>query len=101
MRFKFTSALLCLCSSVGIAQAPDPDIFLVSLARTGGKLAVTGARNLTNRAGYDNQPNWSRDGQTVFFTSTREDQQADIYRIAASAGSVPVRVTMTEIGRAS
>jgi len=95
MRFKFTSALLCLCSSVGIAQAPDPDIFLVSLGKTAGKLTVTAARNLTNRAGYDNQPNWSRNGQTVFFTSTREDQQADIYRIETSAGAAATRVTLT------
>jgi Tol biopolymer transport system component len=95
MRVKLTSTLFCLCAGAAMAQAPDPDIFLVSLGKTAGKLTVTGARNLTNRAGYDNQPNWSRDGRTVFFTSTREDQQADIYRIETTAGSTPVRVTLT------
>ena len=49
------------------SQAPDAEIFLVSLSSTGGKLAVTGARNLTNRPGYDNQPNWSRDGAHAVF----------------------------------
>jgi Tol biopolymer transport system component len=77
------------------SQAPDADIFLVSLSSSGGKLAVTGARNLTTRAGYDNQPNWSPDGSTLFFTSVREGEQADIYRLDPSTASPAVRVTMT------
>lgn len=94
MRLTLAMALVLLPARQ--AQAPaDPDIFLVSLARTGGKLSVTGARNLTSRAGYDNQPNWSRDGRTLFYTSTREDAQADIYRLDPSGNAPPVRVTMT------
>lgn len=96
MRMTMTGAMLVLASSVAASQAvPDAEIFLVSLSRTGDKLAVTGARNLTNRPGYDNQPNWSRDGRTLFFTSVREGEQADIYRVDPSAGSAAVRVTMT------
>ena len=88
--------LLCLVAVNASAQtAPDPDIFLVSLSRAGGKLSVTGARNVTNRAGYDNQPNWSRDGRTLFYTSTREDAQADIYRVDPSGSAPATRVTMT------
>jgi hypothetical protein len=64
------------------------------MSRSGGKLAVTGARNLTNRPGYDNQPNWSRDGNTLFFTSVREGDQADIYRLNP-ATSEATRVTLT------
>ena len=78
MRITPTVAILMLASSAATSQAPDPDIFLVSLRQTGGKLEVTGARNLTNRPGYDNQPSWSRDGRTLFFTSVREDEQADL-----------------------
>lgn len=95
MRITTTVAILMLASSAATGQAPDADIFLVSLKQTGGKLEVTGARNLTNRPGYDNQPNWSRDGRSLFFTSVREGEQADIYRLDPSASSAAVRVTMT------
>jgi hypothetical protein len=95
MRFHNLVALLTAVPVLLPAQAPDADIFLVSLARSGGTLTVTGARNLTNRPGYDNQPNWSRDGRTLFFTSTREDEQADIYRLDPSSSAAAVRVTLT------
>lgn len=95
MRITTTVAILMLASSAATGQAPDADIFLVSLKQTGGKLEVTGARNLTNRPGYDNQPNWSRDGRSLFFTSVREGEQADIYRLDPAASSGAVRVTMT------
>jgi hypothetical protein len=95
MRLFLATALLVAGSTVAASQAPDPDIFLVSLSRSGGKLAVTGARNLTNRPGYDNQPTWSRDGRNLFFTSVRDDAQADIYRIDPSGKSDAVRVTVT------
>ena len=36
--------------------------------------------NITDRPGYDNQPSFTTDGSSVFFTSVREDAQADIYR---------------------
>jgi hypothetical protein len=91
---RFASAILLLATGVAGAQAPDADIFLVTLGRDGGRLAVSGARNLTNRPGYDNQPSWSPDGGSIFFTSVRQGQQADIYRIDAAAG-VATRVTMT------
>jgi hypothetical protein len=95
------AALLLLWSDPLRSQVPDTDIFLVSLSRTGSprdpggeKLVVTAARNLTNRPGYDNQPNWAADGATIFYTSVREDAQADIWRMNPSTG-VTARVTTT------
>jgi hypothetical protein len=94
MRHTLAVALLALITGVSPGQAPDADIFLVSLSRAGGKLAVTAARNLTDRPGYDNQPNWSADGGTIFFTSVREGEQADIYRMNPATGAA-TRVTLT------
>jgi Tol biopolymer transport system component len=87
-------AALTLMAGAARGQAPDADIFLVSLSQNGGKLAVSGARNLTSRTGYDNQPNWSRDGAFLFFTSVREGEQADIYRIHPATGET-TRITTT------
>ena len=35
--------------------------------------------NITNRSGYDNQPSFSKDEKSIYFTSIRNDKQADIY----------------------
>lgn len=94
MRKIFTTLALLVAAQSAHSQATDPDIFLVSLSKSGGKLAATGARNLTNRPGYDNQPSWSRDGSVIFFTSVREGDQADIYRLNPSTGEA-ARVTLT------
>ena len=95
MRSSIAAALFMISAGVANGQAPDADIFLVSLARTGDQLTVTAVRNLTSRPGYDNQPNWSTDGRTLFFTSVREGEQADIYRLDPAGTAAPVRVTLT------
>lgn len=75
-------AIAVLSARVLAAQGPppDPDIFLASLIRTGDKVAVGAPVNITARAGYDNQPSFSPDGTSIFYTSVRADRQADIYR---------------------
>src|SRR6476659_4671772 len=70
------------------AQAPPgTDIYLVRLAERQGKLVAEEVKNVTNRPGYDNQPHFSPDGKTLFFTSVR-DGQSDIYRIDLASGAV-------------
>ena len=59
---------------------PPPDIYLASLKLDVGKVVVGAPLNITDRPGYDNQPAFTADGSSVFFTSVREDAQADIYR---------------------
>lgn len=93
MRMIVTATLLAFTSSVSQSQATNEEIFLVSLSRSGGKLTATGARNLTNRPGYDNQPHWSKDGATLYFT-VRDETQTDIYGLNPSTGKLS-RITMT------
>lgn len=91
-------AALVLLVAVGAvplpAQAPEPDIFVVRLTRANGRPAVTAARNVTDRPGYDNQPSFSADGSSIYYTSVREDAQADIYSIGVDGGA-PRRITHT------
>ena len=80
-------------ASMVAAQAPGSDIYVATLIRSGGLLRVGTLANLTARAGYDNQPFFSRDGQSVYYTSAR-DGQTDIYRYDLAAGrSQPVTAT--------
>jgi dipeptidyl aminopeptidase/acylaminoacyl peptidase len=74
--------------------APSSEVFLIPLTGRGSTLAAGAPRNITNRAGYDNQPSFSSDGRSVYYTSTREDAQADIYRFDIAAGRTS-RVTRT------
>jgi dipeptidyl aminopeptidase/acylaminoacyl peptidase len=79
-------ALLLSAASTSRAQ----DIYLARITAAPGdarRLVVETPVNVTNRPGYDNQPSFTPDGRTVLYTSTREDQQADIwaYRIDTRA----------------
>lgn len=81
--------------AAGAQAGPGPDIFLVGIRAKGGGIELTGTvRNATGRPGYDNQPSWSPDGRSVFYTSTREDAQADIYRLDLETGT-STRITTT------
>jgi hypothetical protein len=57
-----------------------PDIYIATLTVARGAPSVGVPMNFTDRVGYDNQPSFSSDGAAIFFTSVRDDAQADIYR---------------------
>ena len=73
---------------------PEMDIFLADFQQKDGKWIVGRPAKLTNRKGYDNQPFFLPDGKSMWFTSIREDDQADIYRIELSNRQI-TRVTET------
>jgi dipeptidyl aminopeptidase/acylaminoacyl peptidase len=79
-------------------QLPDTDIFLADVTLTtsskGTSIKIGKTTNITNRAGYDNQPAFTPDGKFVLYTSIRADNQADIYRYSLREG-ISGRVTTT------
>lgn len=60
--------------------APDADVFLVPLERSGKTIRAGTPVNITSRAGYDNQPAFAHDNKSVLYTSNRGDGHTDIYR---------------------
>jgi WD40 repeat protein len=79
------------------AQAPGTDVYLARLTLSkGGATGIAVARpvNITNRRGYDNQPAFMAGERAVFYTSTREDGQSDIYRYDVTTRTT-TRVTAT------
>ena len=73
---------------------PATDIFVIDLSTTpGGKLKLGQPVKITNWAGYNNQPSFLPDGQSIFYTSIR-NKQADIYRYEIRSG-VTAQVTNT------
>jgi hypothetical protein len=84
----------CLFVAPGLAaQAPGTDIYVGALEGAGTALTVQALRNVTARAGYDNQPSFTPDGTAVLYTAMGTDQ-SDIWRIALDGGT-PVQVTHT------
>jgi hypothetical protein len=112
MKFTFNSrlraaALLLLVAPLPAQTqtAPMPpvateDIFVVDVRLARGKLEFGQPANITNRAGYDNQPSFLPDGQSLLYTSQRENDQTDIYRYDFKTKQ-STRLTSTDEGEYS
>ncbi len=77
-------ALIVAGSAAVSGQTPTPpgtDIYLTPLVRSGGRLTIGAVRNITRRVGYDNQPAFSPDNRTLYYTSNRGDGQSDIWSV--------------------
>ena len=77
------AALLSLGAAIPLypqLTPPSTDIYLAPIRIRGTKITVGTPVNVTNRAGYDNQPSFTPDSRAILFTSVRGDAQADIYR---------------------
>jgi hypothetical protein len=53
------------------AAPPSTDVFVASLSMTGGIPAVGKPENISQAPGYDNQPFFASDGNSLLFTSDR------------------------------
>lgn len=62
------------------AQLPNTDIWSFRITDEDKKTILTEPLNITNREGYDNQPSFTADGKKIYYTSIRDDNQADIYQ---------------------
>lgn len=61
------------------AQATNTDIYLAPLTRVRDSIVVGRAQNVTNRAGYDNQPSFLPNSRAVLYTAGAKGQ-FDIWR---------------------
>jgi tricorn protease-like protein len=78
MRLILGILTLCIVQTVA-AQLPAVDIYYGKLTTADGKWALNDLKNITSRPGYDNQPSFSPDGNTIYFTAMHDTLQADIY----------------------
>jgi len=94
MRMKHVGlvALALLVGGADLLPAQGgTDIYAATLTVRGSSITVGRPRNLTKRAGYDNQPAFA-DEEMILFTSILDDGQSDIYRIGFTEGR-SIRVT--------
>lgn len=71
--------LTVLLFSKTFAQAPDTDVFLVSMTRDSGAFSFGTPENITNRKGYDNQPRFDNFVDLLYYVSQPDSTQTDIY----------------------
>ena len=70
------------------AQAQEgTDIFLFNFKIDSEQFTLSNGRNITNSPGYDNQPYFLPDGQSLLYSSDDGFGQTDIYRYNIIAGS--------------
>lgn len=90
MPLRIVLAACCLLGALAprvSAQAPPPtDLWLLDLPSALTAIDQPRPINLTDRAGYDNQPHVTPDGAAVLYTSYR-DGQTEIYRYDLAEGT--------------
>jgi WD40 repeat protein len=76
--------LLALLIGTGLFEAqnapPSTDVFLAGITGRGNQMKLGKPENINNREGYDNQPYFLPDGNSIFYTSIRNGGATDIYR---------------------
>ena len=80
-------------SPTPIATPPASDIFIINVVSRNDKLKLSQPVKITNWVGYNNQPSFMPDGQSLLYTSIR-DRQADIYRYEIRGGTT-TQITKT------
>jgi len=86
--YRICAALLT-CMFMNAAQAADEDeapvaiadseIHLFDLVSDDKGYRIENGKNITSNIGYDNQPFFTPDGESILFTSGRDGKQPDIY----------------------
>ena len=95
--FYFLLFLAIILPTGLLAQAPPgTEIFLAPISQVDGQLQVGAAKNITARAGYDNQPAFNADASSVYFTRIPDTTQADIYRYDIASGKTSAVIATAE-----
>jgi hypothetical protein len=94
--FAFGQVAFAQTPSPSPTPAPPPvnDIFLLDMTIKNEQMTFGKPRKISEWPGYNNQPFFFPDGQSLFYTSIRADKQADTYRYDIRSGQT-TRVTNT------
>ena len=77
--------VLSLVISVLAEEPPNSDIVLFDITRADGRMKLTHPKVVAKSPGYDNQPFFGEDSQSVYFTRI-EDGNADLWVWSPESG---------------
>lgn len=86
--------LFTFCSLNAWAQ-PSTEVYLFDLKKQKDGYTLSSPVNVSDNPGYDNQPSFSADGNTLLYTSWQSDEQTDIIQYNISKQS-KTRFTETD-----
>ena len=97
-RLKLIVLLLLLLglNFSNFSQQPNSEIFLFAVEKNGDKFAFSGGKNITNNAGYDNQPSFTLDNRSILFTSNRNGKDTNIYEYFLADGKLEQITSSTD-----
>lgn len=95
LKFIFLLLLLLGLNYSNFSQQPNPEIFLFSVEKSNDKFTFSGGKNITNNAGYDNQPSFTLDNRSILFTSNRNNKDTNIYEYFLADGKLE-QITTSE-----
>lgn len=93
MRILILSAICILTVACAVAQ-PATDIYLFDLELTASTVVLSNPKNITKRAGYDNQPHFHPEQSLLYFVSADTTGATDIFEFNYTTGQQR-RITQT------
>lgn len=94
MNKRILIPILFIFAAQLFAQSPDTEIYLVRITDHADHWKLESVKNITNRNGYDNQPNFTPNGRSILYTAILGDGQADTFRYDLSTDKT-VQITQT------
>src|SRR5690349_9591484 len=67
-----------IVTTLGAQQLPGNEIYLFDLTKRKNDFVLSGAENVTNHPGYDNQPFFHPNKPIVYYASANDDGKTDI-----------------------
>ncbi len=95
LSYLFLFAMI-ISTTLSAQAPPGTEIFLAPVSLTNGEVQVGAAKNITARAGYDNQPAFNGDASSIYFTRIPDTTQADIFRYDIASGKTSAVITTAE-----
>jgi hypothetical protein len=86
MRNYFLFIALFSLLTISVSAQPSTEVYLFDFEKTATGYELINSLNVSNNVGYDNQPSFSKDGESLIFASTRNGQ-TDILWYDIASGS--------------
>ena len=77
---KYVAFLFVLAHMVAKAQLPETKIYLFQVQRSPKGYALSSPRIIGNSKGYNNQPYFSIDGNYLFYVSSKDSVNTELYK---------------------
>ena len=71
-----------------VLELPECDIYLFDVVEEKNLISIVNGRNVTQRAGYDNQPWFTPNGKTFLFTANYQPDRTDVYEFDLATAEI-------------